>query len=104
VLFRSRFYEAVAAHAYSRAASLWTASMRERYPPSTYISGRFDRTTGFDIRRSDETSRSGDRATVAVDIVEHRSTSPTTQHWVGSWRMVRVNGSWLLDDPDLAAA
>jgi limonene-1,2-epoxide hydrolase len=99
-----RFYDAVGAHDFSRAASLWSASMRQRYPPSTYINGRFSNTTGFDIRRAQLTSRSGDRATVAVDIVEHRSTSPTTERWVGSWSLVRSGGTWLLDDPNLAAA
>jgi len=36
-----RFYDAVAAHAFARAAALWSPSMRQRYPPATYIDHRF---------------------------------------------------------------
>jgi hypothetical protein len=99
-----RFYARVAAHRFAAAADLWSAAMRGRYPPSTYIDGRFANTTRFDIRRASLTSRSGDQAIVAVDVVEHRSTSPTSEHWVGSWRLVRHAGTWLLDDPNLASA
>ena len=77
--------------------------MRRRYPPGAYIDGRFSRTTGFDIRRASTTSQSGNRANVSVDIVELRTSAPTRERWVGSWHLVRVDGTWLLDDPDLAA-
>jgi hypothetical protein len=99
-----RFYDVVAAHQFDTAAALWSSGMRSRYPPSTYIDGRFANTTAFDVRRAALASQSGDRATVAVDIVEHRSTSPTREHWVGSWSLVLQDGRWLLDDPNLAAA
>ncbi|HET7026696.1 MAG TPA: protein kinase [Candidatus Limnocylindrales bacterium] len=95
------FYAAVARHEFGRAASYWSAAMRRRYPPGAYIDGRFSRTIRFDIRRASTTSQSGNRANVSVDIVELRTSAPTREHWVGSWHLVRVDGTWLLDDPDL---
>jgi serine/threonine-protein kinase len=98
-----RFYDLVAAHRFAAAAGLWSARMRQAYPPATYIVGRFANTTSFELRRVAVASRSGTRASVAIDIVEHRTTSPGSERWVGTWSMVEVAGTWLLDAPNLAA-
>jgi hypothetical protein len=39
-------------------------------------------------------------ATVAVELVEHRSTGTSPRRFLGSWDLVWLDGAWLLDDPD----
>ncbi|HET7471512.1 MAG TPA: serine/threonine-protein kinase [Candidatus Limnocylindrales bacterium] len=92
------FYARVARHDFDGAARLWSASMRQRYPPDRYIDGRFAATTGITVRRAETVSRSGDTARVAVDLLEYRSDS-ATRHWVGSWDLVRTSAGWLLNQP-----
>jgi hypothetical protein len=92
------FYVLVARHDFDAAARLWSASMRERYPPDQYIDGRFAATTGITLRRVETVSRTSQTARVAVDLIEYRSDS-TTRHWVGSWDLVRTSAGWLMDQP-----
>lgn len=96
------FYQLVAQHSYDRAAELWSAQMRSRYPPATNINGRFSGTTAIDVRRADIVSvdENGGTATVAVDLIE--ATSSGTRRWTGTWQLVRVGSAWLLDQPNLA--
>ena len=100
----ARFYALIERHDYDAAAALWSPRMRREYPPSRYIDGRFDATTGFDINRLriERMSVSSGTAVVAIDITEYRS-SGSPRRWVGSWDLVLINGQWLMDDPDLAA-
>jgi eukaryotic-like serine/threonine-protein kinase len=101
----ARFYSLVERHDYDAAAALWSPRMRRQYPPSRYIDGRFDATTRIDINRLriQRMSVSSRTAVVAIDITEYRS-SGSARRWVGSWDLVLINGAWLMDDPDLAAA
>jgi serine/threonine-protein kinase len=97
----ARFYALVVRHDYDAAARLWSRALRERYPPDRYIAGRFDATTAVDVHRL-ETTRQGSRtAVVATDITEHRA-SGASRHWVGTWDLVKIDGVWLMDDPDLS--
>jgi len=95
------FYDAVQAHDFDRAAALWTAEMRERYPPRQYIDGRFAQTTRIDLPGLSTLSRNGDVARVAVTIVEYRRDESTPRRYEGAWDLVRRDGRWLLADPDL---
>ena len=95
------FYDAVEAHDFDRAAALWTAEMRERYPPDEYLVGRFTPTTRIDILGVRTLERAGDRARVAVAIREFRSDEDGSRVYEGAWDLVRRDGRWLLADPDL---
>ena len=92
-------------HDYDAAAALWSPRMRREYPPSRYIDGRFDATTGIDINRLriDQMSLARREAVVFIDITEYR-TSGAKRRWVGTWDLVLSAGAWQLDDPHLARA
>ena len=66
------------------------------------IDGRFDATTKIDVNRLriERMSISRREAVVSIDIVEYRK-SGAPRHWVGTWDLVLINGSWLMDDPHL---
>ena len=68
----ARFYRLVVEERFDEAAALWTAEMRDRYPPAGNIDGRFAPTTAIDLRRNEIVAFDPDAgsATVAVDIVE----------------------------------
>ncbi len=95
------FYDAVTAHDFDRAASLWTAEMRQRYPPRQYIDGRFAPTTRIDLPRLETIARTGDTARVAVTIIEYRRDGSSPRRYEGAWDLVRRDGRWLLADPRL---
>jgi serine/threonine protein kinase len=95
------FYGAVEDHDWDTATALWSASMQRRYPPEEWLIGRFSRTTRIDIIRIRQTALNTARgtATVAITLVEHRSDRASPQTIAGSWDLVRVDGSWLLNNP-----
>jgi eukaryotic-like serine/threonine-protein kinase len=95
------FYNLVEAHRFDEAAALWTARMRQEYPPRGYIDGRFAPTTRIDLRRNEITSldRRAGTATVAVDLIEYRTVEPSPRRFVGWWELVLVDGRWLMDRP-----
>ncbi|MFL5726261.1 MAG: protein kinase domain-containing protein [Chloroflexota bacterium] len=98
----ARFYNLVVEKRFDEAAALWTRQMRERYPPDQYIDGRFAPTTRIDLRRNEVVAynREAGTATVAVDLVEYRSSGPSPRRYIGDWDLVLVNGRWLMNDPD----
>jgi serine/threonine-protein kinase len=95
------FYNLVEAHRFNEAAALWTARMRQQYPPDGYIDGRFSRTTRIDLRRNEITSlnRREGTATVAVDLIEYRTVEPSPRRFIGWWELRLINGQWLMDRP-----
>jgi uncharacterized RDD family membrane protein YckC len=98
----ARFYALVTAHDFADARQTWSPSMQSRYPAQIYINQRFAATTSIRATQDALVSESGDRATVAVTVVE--TTASGTRTWVGSWQLVKLNGTWLLDQPNLRAA
>jgi hypothetical protein len=95
------FYSLVAQHRFADAASLWTASMRNRYPPSEYIVNRFSGTTRIVLNRNQVVSlnEQAGTAVVAVDLTEYR-TDGSVRRFVGSWDLVRTSAGWRMNDPD----
>jgi hypothetical protein len=96
----ARFYRLVVRERFDDAAALWTAEMRQRYPPREYIDGRFNDTTEIEMRRNEIIAFDPDAgtATVAVDIVEYEPGAST--RFIGDWDLLLVDGRWLLNDPD----
>jgi hypothetical protein len=95
------FYQAVAAGQFGGAAALWSPRMRAQYPPGEFITSRFAQTQRIAVNAAGPVSTSGDRATVAVDLVEVIGTPAVTRRWVGTWELVRTPAGWLLDRPQL---
>ncbi|MEJ7748863.1 MAG: hypothetical protein WKF56_06150, partial [Candidatus Limnocylindrales bacterium] len=79
---------------------LWTARMREEYPPRGNINGRFGPTTRIRYNRLEilDLDRSNGTAVVAVDLVEDR-TDGTQRRYIGTWDLVLTGRGWLMDDP-----
>ncbi|HEX5826766.1 MAG TPA: protein kinase [Candidatus Limnocylindrales bacterium] len=94
------FYDAVEEHDWDRAISRWSPSMQDRYPVDEWLIGRFQPTTRIDITRLSTISADGNRARVAVTLVEYRTVEPSPRTLSGAWDLVRLDGRWLLDDPD----
>jgi len=94
------FYVAVATHDWDTATALWSPEMQRRYPPAEDIVARFSATERIHINLIDTVERSGDTARVAVTLLEYRTTGPSPQRFVGAWDLVRIDGQWVLDDPD----
>ena len=95
-----RFYALVQEHRYDEAAALWTARLRQEYPPETNINGRFDRTTKIVINRLSIRSMSLSKKTavVFVDLTEYRR-SQTARRYIGTWDLVLTRSGWLMDEP-----
>ena len=98
----ARFYRLVVEERFDDAADLWTADMRQRYPPEGNIDGRFAPTTEIELQRNEIVAFDPDvgTATVAVDIIEYRESGPSPRRFVGDWDLVLVDGRWLMSDPD----
>jgi eukaryotic-like serine/threonine-protein kinase len=97
----ARFYEAVEAHDFDAAASLWTPRMRREYPPDGYIDGRFSHTTRIDLRRNKVVAldTGAGTAVVSVDLIEYRDIEPSPRRFVGRWELVLTDQGWLMDKP-----
>jgi serine/threonine-protein kinase len=93
------FYALVVDGRFDEAAALWTASMRERYPPDEYIDGRFSRTASIALNRNEVVALKGDAAVVAVDLTETLDDGEV-RRWVGSWDLVLTGEGWRMNDPD----
>ena len=98
----ARFYRLVVEERFDEAAALWTAEMRERYPPAGNIDGRFAPTTDIELVRNEIVAMdvTAGTANVAVDIIEYRESGPSPRRFVGDWDLVLVDGRWLMSDPD----
>ena len=96
----ARFYSLVAAHRFDEAARLWSSRMRQEYPPSGNIDGRFAQTTAIDIQTLDIRSQSlpGRSAVVFVDLIESRE-SGAPRRFRGTWDLVLTSSGWLMDEP-----
>jgi hypothetical protein len=93
------FYDHVAAESFDVAYGLWSERMRQMYPRAENLDGRFDDTAGIAFEELYVAEQAGDRATVQANFVETYE-SGATRRFVGYWRLVLVEGQWLLDEPN----
>lgn len=98
----TRFYDLVEAHEWQAATDMWSPSMQQRYPPQEWLIDRFKRTTRIAITRLHTifVDSNAGRARVEVSLVEYRTVEPSPRTLVGAWDLVRIDGRWVLDDPD----
>ena len=92
------FYDHVTAGSFDAAYGLWSQRMRETYARGANLDGRFGDTTGIAFEQLYVAEQVGDRATVQANFVETYE-SGATRRFVGYWRLVLVEGRWLLDEP-----
>jgi serine/threonine-protein kinase len=96
------WYELVQAHRFDEAAELWSPRLRELMTPERAINRRFARTNRIDVNRirTIGLDNGGGTATVYVEITEYRDVGRSPLHYSGSWGLIRIDGSWYLDDPN----
>lgn len=92
------FYAHVVAGSFDAAYSLWSEGMRAAYPRQENLDQRFDETASIDFQQLFVAEQAGDSAAVQANFTETYESGASRQ-FVGYWRLVRVDGRWLLDAP-----
>jgi hypothetical protein len=98
----TEFYSLASKHKTKQAAALWSSHLKAGLPPEQNIDQRYRGTTVLKVNHARVTGQTGSTATVFVDLTEVKD--GVQQHWVGTWRLVKSGGRWLLDAPDFRAA
>jgi hypothetical protein len=92
------FYQAVAGGDFDTAYALWNERMRAAYPREPNLDSRFDETAEISFSQLSVAELSGDSATVQANFTE-TAESGSSRDFIGYWRLVLVDGRWLLDEP-----
>ena len=92
------FYAHVVAGSFDAAYSFWSDRMRAAYPRQENLDQRFDETAGIEFQQLFVAEQAGDRATAQANFTETYDSGASRQ-FIGYWRLVRVDGRWLLDEP-----
>ena len=92
------FYGHVSSGRFDAAYSLWSERMRATYPRQENIDERFDQTESIAFQQLRIAEQTSDRATVQANFTE-TYLSGSSRVFVGYWRLVLVDGIWLLDEP-----
>lgn len=92
------FYRNVADGDFDAAYALWSDRMRATYPREENLDGRFDETASITFQELFVAERSATTATVQANFTE-RYESGGGREFIGYWRLVLVNGRWLLEEP-----
>lgn len=80
------------------AYALWSDRMKDVYDRAENLDERFADTTDITFDALYVAEQSASSATVQANFTE-RYDSGSSRRFVGYWRLVRVNGRWLLDEP-----
>lgn len=92
------FYRHVVDERFDDAYALWSDRMKATYPREANLDGRFDDTESITFDALFVAERSADNATVQANFTE-RYEGGSSRQFIGYWRLVRVDGRWLLDEP-----
>jgi hypothetical protein len=92
------FYGNVVAGRFDAAYSLWSDRMRATYPRTANLDERFDETADITFRELYVAEQTSDRATVQANFTETYD-SGSSRTFIGYWRLVLVEGNWVLDEP-----
>jgi len=93
------FYSNVAAGRFDAAYSLWSDRMRASYERIPNLDERFDQTASIDFEQLSVAEQDAATATVQANFVETYD-GGSSERFVGFWRLVLVDGRWLLDEPE----
>jgi hypothetical protein len=98
-----QFYALVQQKQLDRAVELWTPHMQVAFPPAENITQRFSHTRQLIVERADLAALddSAGWATVAIVLREVLDEAPFERRYSGTWDLVRADGGWRLDQPDL---
>ena len=93
------FYAHVAAGRFDEAYALWSDRMKATYPRADNLDGRFDSTESITFDELSVASQSAGEATVQANFIE-RYEGGSSRQFIGYWRLIRVDGRWLLHEPN----
>ena len=92
------FYRNVAAGNFDAAYSLWSARMKAAYPRQENLDGRFAETERISFDALHTVERTATSAVVQANFTEFYD-GGGSREFIGYWRLVLVDGAWLLDEP-----
>jgi hypothetical protein len=92
------FYGYVTSGQFDAAYSFWSERMRATYPRQENLDERFTQTASITFRQLSVAEQTADQATVQANFAETYDTG-SSRDFVGYWRLVLVDGVWLLDEP-----
>jgi hypothetical protein len=92
------FYAHVVAARFDEAYALWSPTMRATYPRQANLDERFDETASIEFSQLSVAEQGPTSATVQANFIE-TSDAGSSREFVGYWRLVLVDGRWLLDAP-----
>jgi hypothetical protein len=92
------FYGHVVDARFDEAYALWSDRMKAEYPREENLDDRFDSTASITFDQLFVASQSAGEATVQANFTE-RYDNGSSRQFIGYWRLVRVDGRWLLDEP-----
>jgi len=93
------FYRNAAAGNFDAAYALWSDGMKATYPRQENLDGRFLQTAGIEFTQLSVVEQTERTATVQADFVETYD-GGGSREFIGYWRLVLVDGRWLLDEPN----
>ena len=92
------FYRDAVAGDFDAAYALWDERMRSTYPREANLDERFDQTADITFSALYTAERSDTTAVVQANFTETYD-SGSSRDFIGYWRLVLVDGRWLLDEP-----
>ena len=92
------FYRNVVAGDFDAAYALWSDRMKATYPREGNLDERFDETADISFSELFTAERTDTTAVVQANFTETYD-SGASRAFVGYWRLVLVDGRWLLDEP-----
>ena len=92
------FYHDVVVGDFDAAYALWSARMQATYPREANLDERFDQTADIAFSTLRTVERGATTAVVPANFTETYD-SGTSREFIGYWRLVLVDGRWLLDEP-----
>jgi serine/threonine-protein kinase len=92
------FYSAVEDGRFDQAYALWSDRMKDEYPRQGNLDDRWANTADVSFTELRVAEQTQNTATVQANFVETYDSGGSRQ-FTGYWRLVRVDGRWLLDEP-----
>jgi hypothetical protein len=92
------FYGNVAAGNFDAAYALWSERMKATYPRQENLDDRFDDTASITFQQLRLVDLTDQTASVQANFTETYD-SGGSRDFVGYWRLIQVDGRWLLDEP-----
>ncbi len=83
---------------FDAAYALWSDRMKATYPRQGNLDDRFANTAEITFSQLFVASQSATTATVQANFTE-RYDSGSSRSFTGYWKLISVDGAWLLDEP-----